>query len=422
MSRFDFSAAEMTFLKRVAENKKKFETLFGSLLLEEDRRDQDDQKESQVIADSINNALVLVTPENPDNNNKKEAPQVLINNKSVELPESIVELIKTIQNDLGSLPESYVSAAYGISGGGINRGVGERDGEQSVAEFCPYDEWDYRRQGYRKNWCSLRERELMGVQSDFILNTQKKYRAQLTFIKHQFELLQTQERFARRRRTGDDIDLDALIDSLGDQYAGLSPSENLFIELIRDQRSISTLFLVDMSNSTEGWVGQTIKEALLLLCEAIEIIGDDYGIYGFSGMRRMRSEVYRIKKITEPYGDRVKERIAAIGPKEYTRMGPPIRHMIKQFKGVDTKTRLLVILSDGKPEDYDDYKQRYAIEDTKKALAEAKGNGIHTFCITIDKEAHDYLEYLFGKSNYAFVPRIELLPSRLTEVYRLLTR
>jgi nitric oxide reductase NorD protein len=177
-----------------------------------------------------------------------------------------------------------------------------------------------------------------------------------------------------------------------------------------------------MSNSTEGWVGNSIKEALLLLCEAMEIVGDEYGIYGFSGMRRMRSEVYKIKEISDRYDACVKERLAAIGPKEYTRMGPPIRHMIRHFKKIDTRTRLLIILSDGKPEDYDDYKSEYAIEDTRKALAEAKGAGIHPYCITIDKEAHDYLEHLFGIGNYTFVPNIELLPSRLTEIYRILTR
>jgi nitric oxide reductase NorD protein len=165
-----------------------------------------------------------------------------------------------------------------------------------------------------------------------------------------------------------------------------------------------------------------IKEALVLLCEAMEVIGDRYGIYGFSGMRRMRSEVYKVKDMAEPYSDQVKKRLAAVSPKEYTRMGPPIRHMINHFRGVDTKSRLLLMLSDGKPEDYDDYKGQYAIEDTRKALAEARGNGIHPYCITIDRQAHDYLEHLFGRGNYAYVKNIEQLPSRLTEIYRVLTR
>ena len=422
MDRFHLAESKIIFEKRVAQNKKKFETLFSNFLFNQ-KDTLDDKSKTGNNSEAISSALIQLSKSAVGTQKKETSQQLVIDNKTMQLPEDILDLIRDIQNDLGSLPESYVSAAFGVSGGGRNNAEGEKDAGCSTGdEFLPYDEWDYRRQGYRKNWCSLRERELTGVQSDFIPVTLKKYHGQLQKIKRQFELMNTQQRFARRRRSGDDIDLDALIDSLGDQCAGLPPSENLFNQLIRDQRSISTLFLVDMSNSTEGWVGNSIKEALLLLCEAMEIVGDEYGIYGFSGMRRMRSEVYKIKEISDRYNDAVKERLAAIGPKEYTRMGPPIRHMINHFRKVDSKTRLLVILSDGKPEDYDDYKNLYAIEDTRKALAEAKGAGIHPYCITIDKEAHDYLEHLFGRGNYTFVPSVDLLPSRLTEIYRLLTR
>ena len=99
-------------------------------------------------------------------------------------------------------------------------------------------------------------------------------------------------------------------------------------------------------------------------------------------------------------------------------MGPPIRHLTQHFRKLDTKSRLLLILSDGKPEDYDDYKGQYAIEDTRKALAEARGHGIHPYCITIDKESHDYLEHMFGQGNYTFVRDIDQLPSRMTDIYR----
>ena len=422
MDRFNFSEAKRAFERRVAANKKKFETVLSALLFDQNIT-SDAASGARSSSEPIDSARIQLSSGRIEDSSSERTQQLVIDNKSIQLPDDLLELIQAIQSDLGSLPSSYVSAAAGISGGGRNSGEGEREECGPENDQCShYDEWDYRRQGYRKNWCSLRERQLLGVQSDFVPLTLKKYRGQLKKIKRQFELMYTQERFARRRRSGDDIDLDALIDSLGDQCAGLPPSENLFIQLIRDQRSITTLFLVDMSNSTEGWVGNSIKEALLLLCEALEMVGDEYGIYGFSGMRRMRSEVYAIKEITDRYDDRVKARLAAIGPKDYTRMGPPIRHLISRFRQVDARTRLLVILSDGKPEDYDDYKGEYAIEDTRKALAEAKGEGIQPYCITIDKEAQTYLEHLFGRGNYTFVPSVELLPSRLTEIYRLLTR
>ena len=420
---FQFSEAALVREQRIEQNSKEFTSMLADFLRSGGLTPQ--QKEEQAGAmDKADTALILPPAKNDRENNGQQQKQMLVvDNKELELPDNLLKLSQRIEADLGKVPEGYLSAAHGMSGNAKLAGNGEEgDGGEPVSEFIPYDEWDYRRHGYRKEWCSLREQILRGVRSTFVERTLAKHRGPLMKIRRQFEMMHTREHFARRRRHGNDLDLDALIDSLGDQKAGLAPSEKLFVRLVRNERSISTLFLVDMSNSTEGWVGVAIKEALVLLCEAMQIVGDSYAIYGFSGMRRMRSEVFKIKDLAEPYSDLVKQRLAAISPKEYTRMGPPIRHMIKHFQGVDTKSRLLLMLTDGKPEDYDDYKGQYAIEDTRKALAEARGNGIHPYCITIDREAHDYLEHLFGRGNYTFVRNIEQLPSRLTEIYRLLTR
>jgi len=218
-----------------------------------------------------------------------------------------------------------------------------------------------------------------------------------------------------------DIDLDALTEAYADVRAGLVPSERLFVRLQRDERDIAALFLVDMSSSTEGWVGTALKESLVLLSEALHSLGDRYAIYGFSGMRRTRSEIFHVKDFTEPYSEEIKGRIAAISPMDYTRMGPPIRHFTKVLKDIDARVRLLIILTDGKPEDYDDYKGEYAIEDTRHALIEAKAAGIHPFCISIDKEAQDYLGHIFGEINYTFINDVKNLPLRVPEIYRTLT-
>ena len=195
----------------------------------------------------------------------------------------------------------------------------------------------------------------------------------------------------------------------------------MFIRLQRDERDIAVLFLVDMSSSTEGWINQALKEALILMGEALQVLGDRFAIYGFSGMRRLRSDFYQVKNFDEPYNEDIKGRIAAIGPQEYTRMGPPLRHAVELLQHVEARVRLLVTLSDGKPEDYDDYKGEYAIEDTRHALIEAKAAGIHPFCITIDKKAHDYIGHMYGEVNYIFVDEVRKLPQRLPEIYRVLT-
>jgi len=102
-------------------------------------------------------------------------------------------------------------------------------------------------------------------------------------------------------------------------------------------------------------------------------------------------------------------------------MGPPLRHSIRILNSVEARTKLLITLSDGKPEDWDAYKGDYGIEDTRKALLEAKEQGIHAFCITIDKEARSYLPHMYGDANYIVIDDVRKLPNRITEIYRRLS-
>ncbi len=352
----------------------------------------------------------------------EETVYLNIDNESVELSQELQEMVRQMESELGMDPALYLSSAMGKAGQHMAEGDFEpaTDHQACVAQVT-YDEWDFRRNGFRKNWCILTEQKIQPVRSTFVPVTLAKYRGQIIRLRHQFEMMRNQERFLRRQRDGDDIDFDALVESIADTRAGLPPSDRLFIRLQRDERDIAAFFLIDMSNSTEGWVGMAIKESLVLICEAMEVLGDRYGIYGFSGMRRLRCETFHVKHIDEPYSEEVRQRIGAIGPREYTRMGPAIRHMTSIFQGVDARIRLLITLSDGKPEDYDDYKGEYAIEDTRHALLEAKSAGIHPFCITIDRHAHDYMAHMYGEVNYIFINDVRKLPARMPEIYRVLT-
>lgn len=345
-----------------------------------------------------------------------------VNNESFEPGSELEQAAADVVHELGYLPERYISSAVGRAGSGyapFNSGEAQ-SGQETVAPVT-YDEWDYRRGDFRKNWCSLRELEIPLSRSSFLEQTLERYHGQIIRLRYQFEMMRNRERFVRRQRDGEDIDLDAVIESLADRRAGLPPSDRLFVRLRRDERDIAVLFLVDMSNSTQGWVGKVIKESLVLMCEALEVVGDRYAIYGFSGMRRLRSEFFHIKHLDEPYDDSVKERIGSIAPREYTRMGPAIRHAASLLQDVDSRVKLLITLSDGKPEDYDDYKGEYAIEDTRHALIEAKLADIHPFCITIDRHAHDYIEHMYGDVNYIRIDDAVRLPLKMPEIYRILT-
>jgi nitric oxide reductase NorD protein len=346
---------------------------------------------------------------------------LLIDGPDSQVPEALKELASAINADLGLIPAEYISAAHGLAGQGAPPDIGADPAGSSLRGAITYDEWDYRRAGFRRDWCVLNEKRVQAVKGSFVENTLEKHRGLLIKLKKQFEMLRCTERLVKRQREGDDIDLDAVIASISDIRAGRPESEKLYVRLRRDDRDIAVMFLIDMSSSTEGWVGEALKEALIMMGESLEVLGDRYAIAGFSGMRRTRSDFYHIKDFDEIYGAEIKGRIAAIAPQEYTRMGPPVRHATRILQKVDARVRLLIILTDGKPEDYDDYKGEYAIEDTRHALIEAKATGIHPFCINIDQQAHDYNARMYGEVNYIFVDKVNDLPIRMPAIYRNLT-
>ena len=131
--------------------------------------------------------------------------------------------------------------------------------------------------------------------------------------------------------------------------------------------------------------------------------------------------MFRIKRFDEPYAESVPARIAGIEPQDYTRMGVAIRHLCGQLGEVEARTRMLVTLSDGKPDDFDGYRGEYGIEDTRMALLEARREGIHPYCITIDEEARDYLPHMYGAASFSVIDDVRRLPVKVQDIYRRLT-
>ena len=423
--------AQKVRLKRQQEDKQKFIEAFGALILSQENKqscEEEDGVRPAGFSQTVNEDGLLVTigrdgeSELQDREPVPNKMTLQFGNAEIDIPEDMQPLVDRIRDDLGGVPEVYISSAAGQAGQGLspNRGPVDPD-EKPLNGNLVYDEWDYRRSAFRKNWCHMREKKLSPVGGNFVSNTIDKYSGLLIKLRRQFEMMRLQERFVKRQKDGDDIDLDAVIEFLGDRVSGSSNDERFYRRLARDKRDIAAVFLVDMSSSTEGWINTAIKEALLLMGESLSILGDRFAIYGFSGMRRLRSELFLIKGFEEPYSDHTRGKIAAINPQEYTRMGPPIRHLTKILSETDARVRLLITLSDGKPEDYDDYKGEYAIEDTRHALIEAKALGIHPFCITIDKHAHDYMAHMYGEVNYIFLNDVQQLPARMPSIYRGLT-
>ena len=353
--------------------------------------------------------------------------EITVDDKPVALPEEVNELSKSIVQDLGQIPDDYLVPA----------GPGEYD-PKLLKEQEPdpdevwkgtyheegaflYKEWDFQRQHYKKNWCAVREKTVTPIYDDFVRKTLNKHSGLIKHLRKTFEAMRDEDRLLKRQVYGDGVDIDALVEALADAKDGSEMSERLFTRTHRTERNIAVCFMVDMSGSTKGWINEAERESLVLLAETLETLGDRYAIYGFSGMARKRCEIYKVKSFDDRYNDEIKGRISGIEPKDYTRMGFAIRHLSKILNEVEAKTRVLITISDGKPDDYDTYRGEYGIEDTRRALIEARHDGIHPYCITIDKEARDYLPHMYGPAAFTVIDEVYKLPLKVSDIYRRLT-
>ena len=382
-----------------------------------------------------NQAEALAEPESPPELNVEPRDEngqldfdITLDDAPIAPPDGVKQLLTSVYLDFGEIPPDYLTPA-GDGEYDPNRIFDQSEDTDSVwqgtyhekgAELYP--EWDHGRQHYRKNWCVMREKPVTPVYDDFYRDTLGKHAGVVKHLRKKFEALRDENRLEKRQTQGDEIDLDALIEALADARDGSEMSDRLFMRTHRAERNIAVAFLVDMSGSTKGWINEAEREALILLCEALELLGDRYAIYGFSGTTRKRCELFRIKTFDERYDDEVKARISGIRPQEYTRMGFALRHMTKLLNQVEAKTRVLVTLSDGRPDDYFDvYRGVYGVEDTRMALMEASRTGIHPFCITLDREARDYLPHMYGAARYIILDDVRQLPVKVTDIYRRIT-
>jgi nitric oxide reductase NorD protein len=247
-------------------------------------------------------------------------------------------------------------------------------------------------------------------------------------LRAQFEALALSPTWHRGQMDGSEIDIDAYLQHLTQQLQGDANCEQgLYRELRRGKRDMATLVLADLSLSTDSWINNemrvidVIRDALYLFAEALAATGDRFAMYGFSSLKRQHVRINWLKGFKEKYNARIRGRLAAIRPGFYTRMGAAIRHSTSILQHQPASQRLLLILTDGKPNDLDQYEGRYGAEDTRRAILEARKLGVRPFCVTIDDEASSYLPHLFGSSSYVVIRRPAQLPRRLPLLYAQLT-
>lgn len=284
-----------------------------------------------------------------------------------------------------------------------------------------YPEWDYRIGVYREPGATVHLLAPQEGPQEWVDATLQKYRAMLHLVQRRFEMLKAQRVRVRKQLEGEDIDLEAFIDSYTDYAAGLAMAQGLYQSYRTARRDMAIVLLIDISGSTDGWISadkrvlDVEREALLLVSIALQGLQEPYAIMGFSGEGPQGVTIRPVKAFDEPYQASIARRIAALEPEHYTRAGAALRHATASLMRHAARHRLLLLLSDGKPNDVDDYEGRYGVEDMRQAVTEARLQGIQPFCLTIDRQAANYLPAIFGAHHYALLPRPDLLPAVLLE-------
>ncbi|RKZ70161.1 MAG: nitric oxide reductase [Gammaproteobacteria bacterium] len=292
-------------------------------------------------------------------------------------------------------------------------------------EGIAIDEWDYRQQHLQKDHCRL---QVMTSRHAPAMELPTRLRPQAHKIRRQFEALRPERHWVSRQTEGSELDLENYINFLTDRKHGHVNSDTPVYRDVRNlSRNLSCLLLADLSLSTDAYINNNsrvidvIRDSLYLFAEALTATGDRFALHGFSSRNRNHIRFYNIKGFNDNYDNNIRGHIDAIRPGYYTRMGAAIRYATELLTKEASSQKLLLILTDGKPNDLDKYEGRYGIEDTRMAVLEAEKLGLQPFCVTIDEQAEDYLPYLFGSRSYVLVRNAEELPRKLPLLYLRLT-
>lgn len=324
---------------------------------------------------------------------------------------------------------------FGDTSGAAARAAGRsedpRQNTGSSDKGTPYPEWDYRESRYKRNWSWVQEKKLAESNITETNRLMTQYGSALKRLKKAIQA-QKPTRLAPQLRQldGDDMDINAVVSYVVERKAGRSPKPAIYRRREQRQREIAVTLLADMSTSIMqhlpeggGRLVDRVRAGVLLFAESMEEVGDPYSIAGFCSKYRDNVSYYAIKGFEEPLTQDIRSQIGGMSGRLATRMGAAIRHATASFEGIESRRRLLLILSDGRPEDYDDGgDRRYLHEDTRMAVKEAVAKGVHPFCITVDTMANQYLPQIFGRGHYLVLDHINSLPNKLPEIYFRLRR
>lgn len=308
-------------------------------------------------------------------------------------------------------------------GGGKAGGGTKAGGDGRTAEAVAYPEWDTYAGAYRPRAVWVRPRPAEEGDEAWPAAVLAANAALVRRLRERFERLRARRTRLPRQRDGQELDLEACVRAFADRATGHAVDDRLYVDVRPARRGLAIALLIDVSGSTSEIVGNRRiidieKVALLLTSEALDALGDLYAILTFSGAGADDVRMRTLKDFGERNGAEVRRRVAALRPERYTRMGAAIRHAAALLARQQAGHRLLLILSDGKPNDQDHYQDRFAVEDARQSIAEARSSGIHPFCITVDRKASSYLTRIFGEAGHVILRSPDQMPLALVKVVR----
>ncbi|MCU0955356.1 MAG: VWA domain-containing protein [Hyphomicrobium sp.] len=294
---------------------------------------------------------------------------------------------------------------------------------ERLAGASIYPEWDHRTKSYLADYC----RVLAGPASSDRASSDTldcvATRRRIRSVRRQFEALRPKRVQLSRQIDGHDIDLEAAVEARVELAATGEHSDRVYRATRCQERDLAVSVLLDASRSTESYVAgrQVIdiaREALVALAWGLHACGDETSIDAFSSLRRDRVFLHSCKSFDEPMGQAVEHRISCLRPGHYTRLGAAIRHASAQLAKRPRQRRLLLVLTDGKPNDLDHYEGRHGVEDSHMAVREARRLGQSVFAVTIDVKSQTTFSRIFGPNGFVVVPNPEKLTAALPQLYR----
>ncbi len=302
----------------------------------------------------------------------------------------------------------------------------EADDDTILGEGIRLPEWDWKRQCLVPDHCCIVPMQAAGAKPCPLPD---RLRRTAHRLRNQFQALAPARTWQRAQADGQEVDLDAYLRFAAERGAGhAAAADKLYRDMRSGARDLACLLMADLSLSTDTWVNDShrvidvVRDSLYLFAEALDATGDSFGIYGFSSRKRDPVRVHTLKRFDERYNSEIRGRIEAIKPGYYTRMGAALRYASELLTEQAAGRRLLLLLTDGKPNDLDQYEGRYGIEDTRHAVQQARRLGLQPFCVTVDDKGSDYLPHLFGSDGYVVIRKPSELPKRLPLLYAQLTR